>query len=53
MKKLRLNKLTNDEIDTDINEKFNFDFIQWHKDDFKKELCAYLESKDRLTWENQ
>ena len=23
------------------------------KDDFKKELCAYLESKDRLTWENQ
>ena len=41
MKKLRLNSLTVDEIDTDINEKFNFDFIQWHKDDFKKELKDY------------
>ena len=41
MKKIRLNSLTVDEIDTDINEKFSFDFIQWHKDDFKKELKDY------------
>ena len=22
------------------------------KDDFKKELCAYLDSKDRLSWQS-
>lgn len=41
MKKLRLNSLTESEIDSDIDEDFSFDFVQWHADAFTKQLKDY------------